>query len=84
MKITVIGLGHLGTVAAGGLAAEGHDVTGLDVDERRVQKCLSAAVATGNLCFLQSEDFDGCLGDIALIATGTPITASINTAPAFG
>ena len=91
MKITVIGLGRLGTVAAGGLAAEGHDVTGLDVDEGRVQalregrvpfyepglqKCLSAAVATGNLRFLRSEAFDGCLGDIALVATGTPTTAS--------
>ena len=91
MKITVIGLGRLGTVAAGGLVAEGHGVTGLDVDVRRVQalqdgrvpfyepglqKCLSAALATGNLRFLQSEDFDGCLGDIALIATGTPTTTS--------
>ena len=91
MKITVIGLGHLGTVASGELAAEGHDVTGLDVDERRVQalqegrlpfyepglqKCLSGAVAIGNLRFLQSEDFDGCMGDIALIAVGTPTTTS--------
>ena len=91
MKITVIGLGRLGTVAAGGLVAEGHGVTGLDVDVRRVQalqdgrvpfyepglqKCLSAALATGTLRFLQSEDFDGCLGDIALIATGTPTTTS--------
>ena len=91
MKITVIGLGHLGTVASGELAAEGHDVTGLDVDERRVQalqegrlsfyepglqKCLSGAVATGNLRFLRSEDFDGCMGDIALIAAGTPTATS--------
>ena len=91
MKITVIGLGHLGTVASGELANEGHDVTGLDVDERGVQrlqegrvpfyepglqKYLSGAVATGNLRFLQSEDFYGSLGDIALIAAGTPTTTS--------
>ena len=38
MKITVIGLGRLGTVAAAGLAAAGHEVTGLDVDGRRVRE----------------------------------------------
>lgn len=38
MKITVIGLGHLGTVAAGGLAIAGHQVTGVDIDDRRIEK----------------------------------------------
>ena len=87
MKITVVGLGRLGTVAAAGLAANGHDVTGLDVDERRVrtlreglipffepglQECLASAGNRGNLRFLQSEGFAGCMGDIALITAGTP------------
>ena len=33
---TVIGLGHVGTVAAAGLASAGHDVLGVDVDRQRV------------------------------------------------
>ena len=90
MKITVIGMGRLGTVAAAGLAAAGHDVTGLDVDERRVKAlkegrmpfyepglhgCLASAGGRGSLRFLQDEEFTGSLGDIALITAGTPADA---------
>ncbi len=32
MEITVGGLGHLGTLAAAGLAAQGHTVVGVDLD----------------------------------------------------
>ena len=91
LKITVIGLGRLGAVAAGGLATAGHEVTGLDVDERRVkaltdgripfyepglEECLTVAVDRGNLRFQRTSDFSGCLGDVALIAAGTPASAN--------
>ena len=91
MKITVIGLGRLGAVAAGGLATAGHEVTGLDVDERRVkaltdgripfyepglEECLTVAVDRGNLRFQRTSDFSGCLGDVALVAAGTPASAN--------
>ena len=87
MKISVVGLGHLGAVAASGLAMAGHDVTGLDIDEQRIQSfrenrlpfyepglqdCLASAVDRGNLRFFPSDEFTGSLGDAALIATGTP------------
>ena len=87
MKITVVGLGRLGTVAAAGLAAAGHEVMGLDVDERRVrtlrdgripffepglQEYLASAGDRGNLRFLQVEGFAGRMGDIVLITVGTP------------
>ena len=36
MKITVIGLGYLGTVAAAGLAGAGHDVSGIDIDYSKI------------------------------------------------
>ena len=36
MKITVVGLGYVGTVAAAGLAGAGHDVLGIDIDQRRI------------------------------------------------
>ncbi len=91
MKITVVGLGHLGTVAAGGLATAGHDVTGLDIDEWRIQslragqipfyepglqECVVSAVDRGNLRFCNGREFMGNLGNIALIATGTPPAAN--------
>ena len=87
MNITVVGLGHLGTVAAGGLAAAGHDVTGLDIDERKVralqsgrapmyepglEDCLASGVDRGNLRFFRLDEFAAPLEQIALIAAGTP------------
>ena len=90
MNIAVIGLGRMGTVAAAGLATAGHEVTGLDVDGQRVkalrdgqipfyepglQERLTSASGQGNLRFLQSEEHTNCLGDIALIAAGTPAVA---------
>ena len=91
MKITVIGMGRLGTVAAGGLAAAGHEVTGLDVDERRVRalreglipfyepglgECVTGAVGRGNLGFLHVDDMTEELVGVALITAGTPAAAS--------
>lgn len=90
MKITVIGLGRLGAVAAGGLAAAGHEVTGVDVDERRVralregrmpfyepglEDCVTAAADRGSLRFLHSESMTGELAGAILITAGTPALA---------
>ncbi len=87
MKITVIGLGHLGVVAAGGLAMAGHQVTGVDVDDltaRRLRsgqapvyepglrEWIAAGLDRGNLSFFHRDEFPGPLGDVALVATGTP------------
>jgi UDPglucose 6-dehydrogenase len=36
MKISVIGCGYLGAVHAASMAELGHDVVGVDVDERKV------------------------------------------------
>ena len=91
MKITVIGLGRLGVVAASGLAAAGHEVTGLDVDEGRVEalrsghipfyepgleECVTASVSLGNLRFLHSDDMTDELGGVALVTAGTPAMAN--------
>ena len=91
MNITVMGLGHLGTVAAAGLADAGHHVTGLDIDVGRIHalkegqlpfhepglhECVTAAVASGNLRFLHGDELDGGLGGVAIVAAGTPAAAS--------
>ena len=89
MKITVVGLGYVGTVAAAALAGAGHDVLGIDIDRGRTDLLSSGdvplyepgleerivnALAAGTLRFLHRDDVSEPLGDIALIATGTPPT----------
>ena len=89
MKITVVGLGHLGMVAACGLAQEGHQVTGLDVDYGRIvslrngsvpiyepglKEWLAEGMNRGRLRLFHLEEPSGDLGDVVLIATGTPPT----------
>ncbi|MXY21432.1 MAG: UDP-glucose/GDP-mannose dehydrogenase family protein [Dehalococcoidia bacterium] len=87
MRITVIGLGYVGAVAASGLAYAGHHVLGVDIDRERVRSLSSGNVpiyepglesrivsgmSAGNLRFCHPDDVCGSIGDIALIATGTP------------
>lgn len=77
MRIAVVGLWHLGTVAAAALAAEGHDVVAIDegsivdgilaggipVDEPGLRELIAAERARGRLTF--SAD--------ASAATGAPL-----------
>ena len=87
MKTTVIGLGYVGTVAAAGLASVGHDVLGVDIDQVRVHELKSGnlplyepglgeliadSVSSGKLRFMRCDEVDESLGDVALIAAGTP------------
>ena len=66
MKVTVVGLGPVGTVAATSLAVSGHEVLATDVDPAKVQSLkaglyggfepgladrLRAALAEGNIQF---------------------------------
>ena len=87
MKLTVIGLGYVGTVAAAGLAVAGHDVLGVDLDRQRIaglssgeapfyEPGLEGLIRTGlqedRLRFLHRDEVSEPLGEAALIATGTP------------
>ena len=89
MDITVIGLGYVGTVAAASLAAAGHRVLGVDIDHDRTTlmrsgaipfyepglgEIIQSAVATGRLRFAHRDAVAGPLGEVTLIATGTPQT----------
>ena len=91
MKITVVGLGYVGAVAAAGLARAGHDLLGVDIDRDRVrllqagripvyepglETVVAAGMSEGNLRFQHRDDVSESLGDVALIATGTPPTES--------
>ena len=89
MKITVVGLGYVGTVAAAALAGAGHEVLGIDIDRDRTDllsngkvplyepglaERIISGLSAGTLRFMHRDDVAEPLGDAALIATGTPPT----------
>ena len=87
VKITVIGLGHVGLVAAAGLALAGHEVLATDIDRGKLKdirggrrpffepglsQCIASASRKGTLSFPHTDEFHGGVGEIALVAVGTP------------
>ena len=91
MKVSVIGLGYVGSVAAAGLAMAGHDVLGIDVDcdkidayrggripfyEPGLSDLLKGACQGNKLRFLLTDEVSEPLGDVIIIATGTPMNES--------
>ena len=92
VRITVLGLGYVGAVAAAALARDGHQVLGVDVDPAKVERYRRAevpfyepgldelvreGVAAGRLRFaLAREVAPGQLGDFVFVAVGTPSRAT--------
>lgn len=87
MKITAIGLGSVGTVAAVSLAVSGHEVLATDVDPVKIQSLsagiygghepglanrLTSVLRDGNIRFRHCDDVVEGLGEVAIIAVGTP------------
>ena len=87
MKICVLGLGYVGTVAAGCLATEGHEVTGVDpnplkvdlinsgrspIIEKEIDEIIARESAAGRL--RATRDVAAALryADLAFICVGTP------------
>ncbi|WP_188939789.1 UDP-glucose dehydrogenase family protein [Nakamurella endophytica] len=84
--VTVIGCGYLGAVHAACMAALGHDVTGIDVDERKIAQLaagqspffepefpelLQSSLASGRLRF--STDMAAAAGNrVHFLCVGTP------------
>jgi len=90
MKITVIGLGYLGTTHAVAMAKVGHQVIGIEPNQSRIDSLvqgkagffepgldqeLATQIATGRLTFKQSHDESSREVDIHFICVGTPQTA---------
>ncbi|HKQ26596.1 MAG TPA: UDP-glucose/GDP-mannose dehydrogenase family protein [Burkholderiales bacterium] len=87
MRICVLGLGYVGTVSAGCLAQEGHDVVGVDPEPRKVDlinagktpiiekdigPIIQRQVAAGRL--RATTDVAAAVGqaDLSLVCVGTP------------
>ncbi len=86
MKISVVGCGYLGAVHAACMAELGHDVVGVDVDERKIAalqagtapfyepglpELLERVSATGRLRF-STDMADAAGADVHFICVGTP------------
>ena len=93
MKITIIGTGFVGVVTAAVYASFGHEVVGLDIDEKKVEtlrtskvpffepnleELLTTTQKEGNLTFTTSYKDAITNSDVIVIAVGSPSTAEGN------
>jgi len=87
VKISVIGLGYLGAVTAAALSSFGHKVVGFDNDDNKIidynnnhiqfyepglKSLINENIQNKNLSFVSTKNFDGDLGDVAVVGVGTP------------
>ena len=87
MKIAIFGLGYVGSVSAGCLAAAGHDVIGVDVEPQKLEllrsgkspvtepgldELLATGVANGKLTVTSDTAQAVRQSDLSLICVGTP------------
>ena len=87
MKISIFGLGYVGTVSAGCLAAEGHQVVGVDpvpdkvdlinqgvspIVETEIGEIIEVAVRNGKLRATQDANAAVHETDISFVCVGTP------------
>ena len=87
MKVSVFGLGYVGSVSAAAFAADGHQVIGVDVNPDKVaavnagrspivepglDELLRRGVNDGRLCATTSPDEAVHATDLSLVCVGTP------------
>jgi GDP-mannose 6-dehydrogenase len=94
MRVAIFGLGYVGTVTAAGLASQGHDVVGVDVERSKVaainrgespvvepgvDRLVAQAVCAGQLR-ATTEVREALDGaDVSLLCVGTPSTSRGDT-----
>ncbi len=87
MRVSVFGLGYVGSVSAASFAADGHTVVGVDVNpdkaaslnegrspivEKGLDELIHSAVANGSLRATTSTDEAVQTTDLSLLCVGTP------------
>lgn len=91
-SISVIGTGYVGLVTGVCLAHSGHQVTCVDIDERKIamlreshspiyepgiEDLIAEGLASGNLRFETPRDgWSELIGDVTFVAVGTPMAAN--------
>lgn len=93
MRISVFGLGYVGTVSAGCLAYEGHDVTGVDpvptkvelisrghspIIEAEISEIIASTVKAGRLRATVDQDQAVRDTELSFVCVGTPSQANGN------
>ena len=94
MKVSVFGLGYVGSVSAASLASDGHEVIGVDVSadkvatvnagkspvvEHRVEEMMSRASQRGLLRATSDPVAAVAATDLTLVCVGTPSLPNGNT-----
>lgn len=94
MRVAVFGLGYVGTVTAACLAANGHEVVGVDVDQAKVamitagqspvvepglNELVAGEVGAGRLQATCSAEQAVSSADVSLLCVGTPSTGQGGT-----
>lgn len=87
MKISVFGLGYVGAVSLACLSRDGHDVTGVDIDDTKLQlvkdgmspivekgilELMAAVVASGRVCVTSNAAEAITNTEISFFCVGTP------------
>jgi GDP-mannose 6-dehydrogenase len=87
MRISVLGLGYVGCVSVACMAADGHQVTGVDINplkvnmineghspivERGLDKLMAEGVASGRLCATLDATEAVQQSDLSFVCVGTP------------
>jgi len=87
MKIIVLGLGYVGSVAAAGLAKSGYEVIGIDTDQEKVNafasgkinifepglsELINQGLREGRLNFLHFSEVREINASIVMVCVGTP------------
>ena len=93
MKISIFGLGYVGTVSAGCLAHDGHEVIGVDpvrtkvdlinagqspIIEVDIAEIIAATVKSGRLRATDNQDEAILLTELSFVCVGTPSQANGN------
>ncbi|GAA4396966.1 nucleotide sugar dehydrogenase [Fodinibacter luteus] len=94
MRVAIFGLGYVGTVTAAGLASQGHDVVGVDVERSKVaainrgespvvepgvDRLVAQSVSAGRLRATTDVREAVDRADVSLVCVGTPSTSRGDT-----
>jgi UDP-glucose 6-dehydrogenase len=63
VKVTIFGLGYVGTITAAGLASQGHEVVGVEVDASKVElvsRGISPSSSRGSTSWWQKPSHPVC------------------------